>query len=106
MLSPGFQKHVNDPYHHDWTVMHTMIIVMITLDNGIYQCLEDQELLLGHTQPLKAVDYQHALQKISFGTFQSILTLLTLFTTLSKNWSRPQREQSAYDDYDHCKTFL
>ena len=44
--------------------MHTMIIVMITLDNGIYQCLEDQELLLGHTQPLKAVDYQHALQKI------------------------------------------
>ena len=42
-----------------------MIMVIITLDNGIYQCLEDQELLLGHTQPLQAVDYQHALQKIA-----------------------------------------
>ena len=42
-----------------------MIMVIITLANGIYQCLEDQELLLGHTQPLKAVDYQHALQKIA-----------------------------------------
>ena len=41
-----------------------MIMVIITLANGIYQCLEDQELLLGHTQPLQAVDYQHALQKI------------------------------------------
>ena len=39
-------------------------MVIITLNNGIYQRLEDQELLLGHTQPLKAVDYQHALQKI------------------------------------------
>ena len=41
-----------------------MIMVIITLDNGTYQCLEDQELFLGHTQPLQAVDYQHALQKI------------------------------------------
>ena len=48
-----------------------ILIIMIVIDsyddngdNGIYQCLEDQELLLGHTQPLKAVDYQHALQKI------------------------------------------
>ena len=41
-----------------------MIMVIITLANGIYQSLEDQELLLGHTQPLQAVDYQHALQKI------------------------------------------
>ena len=82
-----------------------MIMVIITLDNGIYQRLEDQELLLGHTQPLKAVDYQHALQKIVLA-LSSLLTLLTLFTTLSKNWSRPQREQSAYDNHDHYKTFL
>ena len=27
-----------------------------------YQCFEDQELLLGYTQPLKALDYQHTLK--------------------------------------------
>ena len=80
-----------------------------------YQCFEDQELLLGYTQPLKALDYQHTLKITKLPNYQIVTKWQILRmvkgqqwmmailgnignigkSTLSKNCSRPQREQSA-----------